>query len=95
LLSEAWNKFNSIRYIIEDIRNCCSSIEYIITFMTVIKSCNQGKSEFNLIIQTWIHINMLLQQDIDESKNEISVKDFVNILLIKETNWYNNYLYNS
>ncbi len=29
---------------------------------------------------------MLLQQDIDESKNEISVKDFVNILLIKETN---------
>jgi len=30
-----------------------------------------------------MHIDMFLQQDINESKNEISIKDFVNILLVK------------
>jgi len=95
LLSEAWNKFNLIKYIIEDIRNCCSSTEYIITLMAAAKSCDQGKSEFNLIIQTWMHINMSLQQDIDEFRNETSIKDFVNILLAKQANWYNSYLCNS
>jgi len=29
---------------------------------------------------------MFLQQDINESKNEISIKDFINILLVKQTN---------
>ena len=33
-----------------------------------------------------MHINMFLQQDINESKNEISIKDFINILLVKQTN---------
>ncbi len=33
-----------------------------------------------------MHIDMFLQQDINESKNEISIKDFVNILLVKQTN---------
>ncbi len=42
-----------------------------------------------------MHIDMLLQWDINKFKNEISVKDFVNILLVKQTNWYNSYLYNS
>jgi len=95
LLSEAWNKFNSIRYIIEDVRNHCSSIKYIITFMTAVKSCDQSKSEFSLIIQTWMHIDMSLQQDINESKNETFIEDFINILLVKQTNWYNSYLCNS
>jgi len=95
LLSKTWNKFNLIRYTVEDVRNCCSSIKYVITLMTAVKSCNQGKSEFSLIIQTWMHINMSLQQDINESKNETSVKDFVNTLLVKQTNWYDSYLCNS
>ena len=30
-----------------------------------------------------MHIDMFLQWDIDESKNETSIKDFVNTLLIK------------
>ena len=42
-----------------------------------------------------MHIDMLLQQDINESKNETSVKDFINILLVKQANWYNSYLCNS
>ena len=95
LLSEAWNKFNLIRYTVKDIRNCCSSIKYIIILMTAVKSCGQGESEFGLIIQAWMHIDMLLQQDINESKNETSVKDFINILLVKQANWYNSYLCNS
>jgi len=33
-----------------------------------------------------MHIDMSLQQDINESKNEISIKDFINILLVKQTN---------
>ncbi len=42
-----------------------------------------------------MHIDMSLQWDINESKNETSIKDFVNILLVKQTNWYNSYLCNS
>jgi len=33
-----------------------------------------------------MHINMFLQQDINESKNETFIKDFINILLVKQTN---------
>jgi len=33
-----------------------------------------------------MHINMFLQQNINEFKNETSIKDFVNILLVKQTN---------
>ncbi len=33
-----------------------------------------------------MHIDMLLQWDINKFKNEISVKDFINILLVKQTN---------
>jgi len=42
-----------------------------------------------------MYIDMSLQQDINEFKNEISVKDFINTLLVKQANWYNSYLYNS
>jgi len=33
-----------------------------------------------------MHIDMLFQQNINESKNETSVKDFINILLVKQAN---------
>jgi len=33
-----------------------------------------------------MHINMSLQQDINELKNEIFVKDFINTLLVKQIN---------
>ncbi len=42
-----------------------------------------------------MHIDMSLQQDINEFKNETFIKDFINTLLVKQTNWYNNYSYNS
>ncbi len=42
-----------------------------------------------------MHIDMSLQQDINEFKNETSVKDFINTLLVKQANWYNSYLHNS
>ncbi len=42
-----------------------------------------------------MHIDMSLQWDINEPKNETSIKDFVNILLVKQANWYNSYLHNS
>ncbi len=29
---------------------------------------------------------MFLQQDINKSKNKTSIKDFINILLVKQTN---------
>jgi len=33
-----------------------------------------------------MYINMFLQQDINKSKNKTSIKDFINILLVKQTN---------
>jgi len=89
--SEAWNKFTTIRYTLEDIRSHWSSTEYVITLMTAVKSCEQGESKFDLMIQTWMHINMPLHCNIDELKNETIIEEFVNILLIKQTNWYDSY----
>ncbi len=33
-----------------------------------------------------MHIDMSLQQDINEFKNETFIKDFINTLLVKQTN---------
>ena len=89
--SEAWNKFTTTRYTLKDIKSHWSSTEYIITLMTAVKSCEQGESKFGLMIQMWMHIDMPLCCDIDELKNETIIEEFVNILLIKQTNWYNSY----
>jgi len=89
--SEAWNKFITIRYTLEDIRRHWSSTKYVITLMTAAKSCEQDESEFGLMIQVWMHINMSLHCNIDELKNETIIEEFVNILLIKQANWYNSY----
>jgi len=89
--SEAWNKFTTTRYTFEDIRSHQSSIEYVITLITAAKSCEQGESEFGLMIQTWMHIDMPLYCNIDELKNGTIIEEFVNILLIKQANWYDSY----
>ncbi len=89
--NEAWNKFTTTRYTLEDVRSHWSSTEYVITLMTAVKSCEQGELKFDLMIQTWMHINMPLHCDIDELKNRTIIEEFVNILLIKQTNWYNSY----
>ncbi len=89
--SEAWNKFTTIRYTLKDIRSHWSLTEYVITLMTAVKSCEQDESEFDLMIQTWMHIDMSLHYNIDELKNETIIEEFVNILLIKQANWYDSY----
>ncbi len=89
--SEAWNKFTTIRYILKDVKSHQSSTEYVITLMTAVKSYEQDESKFDLMIQTWMHINMPLHCNIDELKNETIIEEFVNILLIKQTNWYDSY----
>ncbi len=33
-----------------------------------------------------MHIDISLQQDINESKNEIFIEDFINTFLVKQTN---------
>ncbi len=89
--SEAWNKFTTTRYTLEDVRSHWSSTEYVIILMTAAKSCEQNQSEFGLMIQMWMHIDMPLCCNIDELKNETIIEEFVNILLIKQTNWYDSY----
>jgi len=89
--SEAWNKFTTTRYTLEDVRSHRSSTEYVTTLMAAAKSCGQGESEFGLMIQTWMHIDMPLCCNIDELKNGTTIEEFVNILLIKQANWYDSY----
>jgi len=89
--SEAWNKFTTTRYTLEDVRSHRSPTKYVITLMTAAKSCGQGESEFGLMIQAWMHINMPLHCDIDELKNGTIIEEFVNILLVKQANWYDSY----
>ncbi len=54
--------------------------------MTAVKSCEQDELKFDLMIQTWMHIDMPFCYNIDELKNETIIEEFVNILLIKQTN---------
>ena len=89
--SEAWNKFTTTRYTLEDVRSHRSPTEYVTTLMAAAKSCGQGESEFGLMIQTWMHIDMPLHCNIDELKNGTIIEEFVNILLVKQANWYDSY----
>ena len=49
--SEAWNKFTSCRYTVEDVRNHRSVTEYVSSLTAAAKGCGQGDNEFGLVIQ--------------------------------------------
>jgi len=89
--SEAWTNFNLTRYTLEDVRNHRNPIEYVTTLIAAARNRGQGDSEVGLVMQGWMHVDMALCRDIDQSREGTNVEEFLDTLLAKQANWYDLY----
>ena len=89
--SEAFNKFNSVRFTVEDVRSRRSPAEYVNTLVAAAKGCGQGDNGYSNVIQAWMHINIPLRRQINEPLPGITIHDFIGIMLRKQVNWHDEY----
>ncbi len=57
-----------------------SLMTYVITIITVIKNCDQEKTEYVQIFYAWNHMNIFLRIIIDESSQDIIIAQFMKII---------------
>ena len=80
----------------EDCRNQWSITEYLTTLELAAKACGQGPAEndkhkFGLVIQAWMHLDLELQQTVDELSPDMSLDQFTYTLLCKQSNWFDRF----
>jgi hypothetical protein len=93
---EALAKYNATRYSIEDCRSRRSITEYIATLEAAAKACRLGLAKDNpqkrgLVIQTWMHLDLPLQETVDEPSKDVTLDEFTKVLLRKQNNWFDRY----
>ena len=94
--SEAYSKYNTTRYSVQDCRNRRLVTEYLATLEAAVKACGQGLLDsdihkFGLVIQAWMHLDIELRQTVDEPMPETTLEQFAGILLRKQCNWFDQY----
>jgi hypothetical protein len=87
-LSEAFAKFNAIRYSVEDCRNRRSITEFLATLESYAKACGQGPMDgddikFGIVMHAWMHLELVLRETVDEPLPGTSLEQFCNTLLRK------------
>jgi hypothetical protein len=86
--SEAFAKFNAIRYLVEDYKNRRSITEFLATLESYVKAYGQGPMDrddikFEMVIYTWIYLELVLRETVDKPLLRISLEQFCNTLLRK------------
>ena len=94
----AWaiSMFNTTQYSVKD---CCSQrsiMEYLATLEAVAQHCGFGPTKDNtrkygLVIQAWMHLDLPLQETVDEPEQGMTLEQFTKILLQKQNDWFNQY----
>src|SRR5277367_4621571 len=84
--SEAFAKYNTTRYSVQDCRNRRSITEYLATLEAAAKACGQGPADgdankFGLVIQAWMHLDLPLRETVDEPAPETTLDQFATMLL--------------
>ena len=88
LLLEALAKYNTTWYSIEDYRSRRLVTEFVATLETTTKACGLELAKDNLqkrslVIQTWMHLDLLLQETIDKPSKDLTLEEFTKVLLQK------------
>jgi hypothetical protein len=88
---EAFARFNAIRYSVEDYKNRRSITDYLATLEYYAKACGQGLMDgdnvkFGMVWHTWIHLDPIFRETMDEPLLGTSLQQFYNTLLWKQPN---------
>jgi len=94
--SEAFAKYNTTRYSVQDCRNRRSITEYFATLEAAAKACGQGPADgdvnkFGLVIQAWMHLDLPLRETVDEPAPKTTLDQFAATLLRKQSNWFDQF----
>ena len=86
------SKLHKMKYITQNACNGRESSEYVITIDTAVKGCEQSDTEFAQMLHAFCRIDSELQHfGINESEENITVQNFINLLNWKKVNWFDHY----
>ena len=91
--SEALARYNATWYTVEDCRSRRSVTEYLATLEAAVSACGLGSAQndpqkFGLVIQAWMHLDLPLQETVDEPPKDMTLNQFAKVLLQKQNNWF-------
>ena len=94
--SEALAKYNATWYSVEDCRSRRSITEYVATLEAAAKAYGLGSASDDpqkrgLVIQAWMHLDLPLQETVDEPSEDLTLDEFTKVLLQKQNNWFDRY----
>ena len=94
---EALAKYNATRYSVKDCRSRRSITEYVATLEAAAKACGLGSASDDpqkrgLVIQAWMHLDLPLRETVDEPSEDLTLDEFIKVLLRKQNNWFDRYL---
>ena len=91
-LNQTLQNLADIHYIIADVQACKSFTAYVIFIISAVKQCKQADMKFSQILHVWINLNLALWEIINESIEEITVSEFMNLFLRKQFNWFDHFI---
>jgi hypothetical protein len=87
---QAWSNLDSTRYTLDDVRNKKSVAAYVLSLASAAKQCG-AVDEFPIVIRVWKHLDLSLRHTIDEPIEGTTIKDFMERLVRKQSNWFDTY----
>ena len=84
---QAWSNLDNTRYTLNDVRNKMSVSAYVSSIVSAAKQCQ----EFPMVLRAWEHLDLPLRRTIDEPIEGTTIKDFMELLVRKQSNWFDTY----
>ena len=89
--SQALSTLMNLRYTIYDARDKKSPTAFMSQVIAAAKTCGLGNTEYSQVLHTWNSLDIQLRKTIDEPKEQITVAEFMDILVRKQLNWFDEY----
>jgi hypothetical protein len=87
---QAWSNLDNTRYTLNDVRSKRRVSTYMSSLVSAAKQCG-GTQEFPIVIRAWQHLDLPLRRTIDEPIEGTTIKDFMELLVMKQSNWVDSY----
>jgi hypothetical protein len=87
---QAWSNLDNTRYTLDDVRNKRSVSVYVSSLVSAAKQCG-GTQEFPMVLRAWKHLDLPLRRTIDEPIEGTTIKDFMELLIRKQSTWVGSY----
>ena len=87
---QAWSNLDNTRYTLNDVRNKKSVSAYVSSLVSAAKQCGETQ-EYPMVLRAWKHLDLPLRRTIDEPIEGTTIKDFMELLVRKQSNWFDTY----